>query len=312
MHAGLSDHLAGIGMADQHGRTVLQVQDALGEGAVSARDCSGFCTAVTVSPAFLRVGPYVELAPASFVTLWTTLQYSTYFGSFGLMQSFESPRDDFSDNEIERRDELADFLRIDEPAVDAQHLVVLRPESKAAHRGVGMRQGQVAALAEQQVPAQLLRESLIELERGVVEGDAFRRAVVGAKDCRIAAAVAASQVALLEHGHAPDPVLRSQVIGRGQAVHARAYDHRIVAGLDIVSAPHSFFLEQSQHLRLNLQQFVRPQPEERQAKFMARVRDGIPHPLAIFPAHEQTKSGKRADVLPQDHSVNVGHTGLPA
>jgi len=63
---------------------------------------------VMLTPAFLRVGPYVELAPASFVTVWSTLQYSAYFGSFGMVQSFPSPRSDFSDDELDRLEGLPD------------------------------------------------------------------------------------------------------------------------------------------------------------------------------------------------------------
>ncbi len=78
------------------------------EGLALRDNYIGGGAAIMASPAFLRVGPYVELAPASFVTLWSSLQYSTYFGGFGLMQSFASPRDDFSDEELDRRSELFD------------------------------------------------------------------------------------------------------------------------------------------------------------------------------------------------------------
>lgn len=69
---------------------------------------AGGGAALTASPAFVKVGPYVEVAPASVLTLWAAAQYSSYFGSFGLLQSFQSPRDEFSDDEIDRRDELDD------------------------------------------------------------------------------------------------------------------------------------------------------------------------------------------------------------
>ncbi len=41
-----------------------------------------------LSPAFLRVGPYIELAPATVATLWASLTFVQYFGSFDLFQSF--------------------------------------------------------------------------------------------------------------------------------------------------------------------------------------------------------------------------------
>ena len=78
------------------------------EGLALRDNYIGAGAALVASPAFVRVGPYVELAPASFVTLWSSLQYSAYFGSFGLMQSFASPRDDFSDEELDRRKDLFD------------------------------------------------------------------------------------------------------------------------------------------------------------------------------------------------------------
>jgi hypothetical protein len=64
--------------------------------------------AATVSPAFVRVGPYVEFAPASIITVWSSLHYGAYLGTFGLLQSFPSPRADFSDDELDRRAELED------------------------------------------------------------------------------------------------------------------------------------------------------------------------------------------------------------
>jgi hypothetical protein len=57
---------------------------------------------LNLSPAFLRLGPYVELAPMSMVTFWAQFALASYFGSFDLMQSFSSPRSEFSDDEIER------------------------------------------------------------------------------------------------------------------------------------------------------------------------------------------------------------------
>lgn len=68
---------------------------------------AGAGLAATVSPAFLRAGPVLEIAPASFATVWSSLQYARYFGTFDLLQSFPSPRSDFSDEELERRGDLA-------------------------------------------------------------------------------------------------------------------------------------------------------------------------------------------------------------
>jgi len=58
------------------------------------------------SPAFARVGPYVEFAPMSMVTLWAQFAFVSYFGGFDLLQSFPSPRSEYSDEELERLGEL--------------------------------------------------------------------------------------------------------------------------------------------------------------------------------------------------------------
>jgi hypothetical protein len=135
------------------GRLAYRLRLYLDEGMALRDNYVGGGAALTVSPAFLRVGPYVEVAPASFVTLWSALQYSTYFGGFGLMQSFVSPRDDFSDNELERRDDLFD----DDPlanysasgleltlGLDLQARVgplAVRSQSRLLHANLDLREG---------------------------------------------------------------------------------------------------------------------------------------------------------------------------
>jgi hypothetical protein len=78
------------------------------EGLALRDNFVGGGAALALTPAYVRIGPYVEVAPASFVTLWSSLQYSSYFGGFGILQSFPSPRADFSDDELDRRAELPD------------------------------------------------------------------------------------------------------------------------------------------------------------------------------------------------------------
>ncbi|MFN7131959.1 MAG: hypothetical protein ACK4N5_07745, partial [Myxococcales bacterium] len=58
--------------------------------------------APALSPAFTRIGPYVEFAPATVLTLWAAFQYVQYFGTFNLVQSFASPTADYSDPELAR------------------------------------------------------------------------------------------------------------------------------------------------------------------------------------------------------------------
>jgi len=63
-------------------------------------------TAPTLSPAFARIGPIVEFQPASILQLWASYEVLYYFGGFNFLQSFASPRADFSDTELERRNDL--------------------------------------------------------------------------------------------------------------------------------------------------------------------------------------------------------------
>ncbi|EAU63989.1 hypothetical protein STIAU_6267 [Stigmatella aurantiaca DW4/3-1] len=62
----------------------------------------GLGLAPTVSPAFLRVGPYVEFNPLTLFGVWATMQYVQYFGSFDLLQGFPGAQSDFSDSAIKR------------------------------------------------------------------------------------------------------------------------------------------------------------------------------------------------------------------
>lgn len=84
----------------------LRLHDS--EGLALRDNFVGGGAALALTPAYARIGPYLEVAPASFVTLWSSLQYSSYFGGFGILQSFPSPRADFSDDELDRRAELPD------------------------------------------------------------------------------------------------------------------------------------------------------------------------------------------------------------
>lgn len=60
----------------------------------------------TLSPAFARIGPILEFQPASVLQLWASYEVFYYFGAFDFLQSFPSPRADFSDTEIQRRGDL--------------------------------------------------------------------------------------------------------------------------------------------------------------------------------------------------------------
>jgi hypothetical protein len=51
-----------------------------------------------INPAFGVAGGFVELKPASFFVVKVSGYHWGYFGSFGMLQSFRSPTDDFSDS----------------------------------------------------------------------------------------------------------------------------------------------------------------------------------------------------------------------
>jgi len=59
-----------------------------------------------VSAAFARVGALVEVQPLSALRLWANFDVVGYFGTFGLLQSFNSPTADFSDTTITQLGQL--------------------------------------------------------------------------------------------------------------------------------------------------------------------------------------------------------------
>jgi hypothetical protein len=59
-----------------------------------------------ISPAFGRLGVVVELQPLSMLQLWGMYEFVGNFGTFRQFQSFPSPRSNFSDTELNVRDEL--------------------------------------------------------------------------------------------------------------------------------------------------------------------------------------------------------------
>ncbi len=67
----------------------------------------------TLTPAFGRIGPIVELQPTSFLQLWASYEFFRYFGTFNFLQSFPSALSEFGDDELERRGKLpkGDLLR---------------------------------------------------------------------------------------------------------------------------------------------------------------------------------------------------------
>lgn len=59
--------------------------------------------AVIASPAFVRVGPMVEVNPLTVLGLYATVQFVQYFGTFNLYQGFESANSNFSDTALRQK-----------------------------------------------------------------------------------------------------------------------------------------------------------------------------------------------------------------
>jgi hypothetical protein len=53
-----------------------------------------------VNPAFVKLGPSIEIQPLSIFNLRVSAELVQWFGTFGFMQSYQSPLDNYSDTEI--------------------------------------------------------------------------------------------------------------------------------------------------------------------------------------------------------------------
>src|ERR1039458_4389085 len=102
-----------------------------------------------------------------------------------------------------------------------------------------MCQRQMSALAEQHVPSQLLRHLFIKLHRCVIEGNAFRSAIVGSQDSRVATAVAAAEIAFVEQGDFLHSMTLAQIVGSSKSVNSSADDDNIIGTLECAGPPHS-------------------------------------------------------------------------
>ncbi len=133
--------------------------------------------------------------------------------------------------EVELGTDLGDALGLDELGAGATGGVDLGAGALGAHPHLAVRQPQEALpLVHHRAPG-LLLERVVELERALVEAHRLGDAVVGADHRRVAARVAAADVAALEHRDVGDAVARGEVIGGGQPVPAAADDHHVVGAL---------------------------------------------------------------------------------
>ena len=100
-----------------------------------------------------------------------------------------------------------------------------------------MSQAQQPPLTEHQIEVDLLSQAFPELQGELVDVGGLVPEVVGPDDLGVAPGVAASDVALLQHGDAADPMLLDQVVGGGEAVAATPHDDHVVLGLRVRTPP---------------------------------------------------------------------------
>ena len=151
--------------------------------------------------------------------------------------------------QVHRRNKLPNLIGIDEPAIDTQHLVVLGPNAQPRDSRIGVCQSQMSALAEQKVPLQLPREPFVQLDRLLIERNTFRCAVIRTDDRGVASAIAAAEITAFKHHDIANAMPRSQIVRDTETVHARADDGDVIAGLELMRAPHPFLAEEPHHNR---------------------------------------------------------------
>ena len=139
--------------------------------------------------------------------------------------------------EIEERQHGPHLLPVEQLGIDA-----VKPHGVAAAGiGVTLRVGVVevedAALADHRVVVQVLLQPLPQLHRPFVEGDVAGKQVVGADDRGVAAGIARSDPAFLQHRDVADAVLLGEIVGGRQPMPAAADDHDVVGGLGRGVAP---------------------------------------------------------------------------
>jgi hypothetical protein len=139
--------------------------------------------------------------------------------------------------DVEDGADLGDLVRPEPFGVDAVEAVGVDPADAVADVLRGVREVEHAALAEEEVVVQLLREPLPQLERVFVEHSALVPQVVRPDDGGVACHVAAGQPAFLQDGDVGDAVLFGEVVGGGQAVASSADDDDVVRGARLGVAP---------------------------------------------------------------------------
>src|SRR4030095_7164387 len=95
----------------------------------------------------------------------------------------------------------------------------------------GVREHEHTPRRKHYVVIEILRQPFPELERMVVDGNAFIPQIVGADDSGVATSVAAAEPPFLQHRYVRDAVFLREVIGGRESVPASADDHDVIGGL---------------------------------------------------------------------------------
>ncbi len=136
--------------------------------------------------------------------------------------------------EVEHRHQFADLLAIDHFGTAAEVLVDLGALAERTHGGVGVGQGQLAAMGIHDVEVEFVGQAFEHPHRLGVEAHALAGQVVGADHCGVARGIAATQIALFQHRDIADAVVLREVIGGGQAMAAAADDHHVIGRLEFL------------------------------------------------------------------------------
>ena len=145
------------------------------------------------------------------------------------------------------RHEAGDLLGTNHSALDSQETISFRPNAQAVDPSIGVSQGEVSTLIQEDVPLQFARHLLVQFQRRVVERDPFGRAVVRTQYRRITPTVSASEIALFQDGNLPSAMLFRQIVRGRQTMHSRSDDHDVVGVSQVVGLPHPFLAKELFH-----------------------------------------------------------------
>src|SRR5699024_3149650 len=160
--------------------------------------------------------------------------------------------------DVDDRADLLDLGRVEPFGVDAVECVRVHPPLRIAHVLEGVGEVEHAALGEQEVVVEFVRQLFPELEGGLVDRRRFVPEVVRADDRRVPGHVSPGQPAALDDRDVPHPVVLRQVVGGGQAVSAAAADDVFVGLLRFGVVPQEVgvFGQEVSHQRAPISEMV--------------------------------------------------------